>query len=307
MITNFTQLVDKLNTAAPQTIAVVAAEDHATMGAIVRAIRTGFAKAILIGNKTRTESLLAHLELPPETFLIVHLPDEQMAMKEALSLIHQGKADILMKGLIGTDIFLKAVLDKTSGLMKQGEVMTYVAALQIPSYHKLLFISDTAVIPYPNLEQKVAMLKYAEELARRFGISKPKVALIGASEKVGNQSQTAIDASIICKMAQRGQLGEVIVDGPLDIFLATQPESLNIKRIITPIGGEADILIFPSLESCNAFYKGLVRFAGAELAGLLQGTRKPVVLMSRSESENSKFYCLALACLMANNNNLSYE
>ncbi|GAB6279133.1 MAG: phosphate acyltransferase [Lentimicrobium sp.] len=302
MITNFTQLVDKVKTVTPQTIAVVAAEDHATLGAIHRAISTGFAKAILFGNQLIIESLLAHYEIPDHSYTIIHQPNEQIAVNEAVTMVNQGKADILMKGIIGTDIFLKAVLDKTSGLLNQGEVMTYVAAMQIPTYHKLLFISDTAVIPYPDLNQKVAMLKYSVEMAKRFGISKPKVAFIGASEKAGNQSQTAIDASIISKMAQRGQLGEVIVDGPLDIFLATQPESLSIKRINTPIEGDADILIFPSLESCNAFYKGLVRFAGAELAGLIQGTRKPVVLMSRSESENSKFYCLALACLMSNKN-----
>ncbi|HRS54653.1 MAG TPA: phosphate acyltransferase, partial [Bacteroidales bacterium] len=165
--------------------------------------------------------------------------------------------------------------------------------------HKLLFISDTAVIPFPNIEQKKAMINYAVNMAKRFGINRPKVALISASEKVSSDVPNTVDYAILCKMVDRGQITDCIIDGPLDVFLACDPKSLEIKGVDTPVKGDADVLIFPTLEACNAFYKGLMLFAKGELAGLIQGTIKPVVVMSRSESALSKYYCIALSCLMA--------
>jgi phosphotransacetylase len=204
-----------------------------------------------------------------------------------------------MKGLVGTDKFLKAVMDKETGLMLPKAVLSYVGALEIPKYHKLLFITDPAVIPFPDLNQKVAMAGYAIEMANKFGIRKPAVALIGASEKMSDHFPNSIDYAIMCKMAERGQIRNCIMDGPLDLFLACDKKSIDIKGVETPVNGNADILLFPSLESSNPFYKGLMLFAQAELAGLITGTEKPVIVMSRSESEKSKFYCIALACLMA--------
>ena len=204
-----------------------------------------------------------------------------------------------MKGLIGTGKFLKAVLDKENGLLPPKAVMSYVCAIEIPKYDKLLFVSDTAVLPYPDLEQKIAMVNYTIQMTKKFGIDDPKIALIGASEKVNESFHYSTDYTQICKMVDRGQIPKCTIDGPLDIFLACDKESVEIKGIKTPINGEADALIFPSLESANSFYKGLMLFGGGELAGLIQGTIKPVVVMSRSESQKSKFYCVALSCLMA--------
>jgi phosphotransacetylase len=204
-----------------------------------------------------------------------------------------------MKGLVGTDKFLKAVMDKNDGLMLPGAVLSYVGALDIPSYHKLLFITDPAVIPFPSLDQKTAMAHYAIEMAARFGIEQPRLALIGASEKMSPHFESSFEYATMCKMAQRGEFNNCIMDGPLDVFLACDKNSIEIKGVKTPVDGNADILLFPSLESSNPFYKGLVLFAGAEIAGLIRGTVKPVVVMSRSESEKSKYYCIALACLMS--------
>jgi len=144
-----------------------------------------------------------------------------------------------------------------------------------------------------------AMNDYSVEMARRFGIDKPKVALVSATEKVNPAMPETLEYALLCKMAERGQIKNCTIDGPLDIFLACDPGSLPVKGVRSPLEGDADILIFPDLESANSFYKGLMLFAGGELAGLIRGTTKPVVVMSRSESENSKFYCLALACIMA--------
>ena len=214
-------------------------------------------------------------------------------------MVKSGEADIVMKGLVATDKFLKAVIDKEKGLMLPNAVLSYVGAMEIPEYHKLLFITDPAVIPFPDLDRKIAMVGYAIEMAFRFGIEKPKVALIGASEKMSRHFKNSSDYAIMCKMADRGQIKNCIMDGPLDLFLACDKNSINLKGVQTPINGDADILLFPSLESCNPFYKGLMLFAKGEIAGIIRGTEKPVIVMSRSESEKSKYFCIALSCLMS--------
>jgi phosphate butyryltransferase len=279
-------------------IAVAVAEDSNTIGAICRAAREGFALPILIGDKARIENLVCKQNLSSNQYEIIDIADEGFATKEAVRMVKQAEADVLMKGLVGTDKFLKAVLDKEKGLLPPKAVMSYTCALELPKYHKLLLVTDTAVLPYPDLDQKIAMVQYSIKMAHRLGIAKPKIALISATEKVSLGMPDTIDYAIISKMVERGQIKDCIIDGPLDVFLACDPASIAIKGVDTPIGGDADILVFPNLESANSFYKGLMLFAGGELAGLIQGTSKPVVVMSRSESENSKYYCIALSCLM---------
>ncbi|HOH97500.1 MAG TPA: phosphate acyltransferase [Candidatus Cloacimonadota bacterium] len=280
-------------------IAVAVAEDSNTIGALARTCREGFVFPILVGSAQKISALLKDYDLAPDAWQMVDITDEHDATREAVRMVHDGEADVLMKGLVSTDKFLKAVLHKERGLLPPKAVMSYTCALELPAYHKLLLISDTAVIPYPDLDQKIAMVNYSVKMAKALDIQTPKVALISATEKVSPGMPNTIDYALISKMAERGQIKGCSVDGPLDVFLACDPASLEIKGVSTPIGGDADILIFPSLETANAFYKGLMLFAGGELAGLIQGTIKPVVVMSRSESENSKYYCIALSCLMA--------
>lgn len=279
-------------------IAVAVAEDSNTMGALCRAAQEGFVFPILIGTKQRILSLLETAALPSEAYQIIDIPDQDAATKAAVKLVKTGQADVLMKGLVSTDKFLREVLNKQHGLLPPNVVMSYTCALELPKYHKLLLISDTAVLPYPDLNQKIAMVNYSVKMAHKLGIKEPKVALISATEKVTEGMPNTIDSALISKMAERGQIKGCIIDGPLDVFLACDPPSVQIKGVPTPIAGDADILIFPNLETANAFYKGLMLFAEGELAGLIQGTEKPVIVMSRSESEKSKYYCLALSCLM---------
>lgn len=280
-------------------IAVALAEDTNTIGAIRRAAEESFAYPILIGDKKRITQLLNEYPIYSGTYEIIDIPDADKATREAVRLVKAGEAEVLMKGLVGTDKFLREVLSKERGLLPPKAVMSYTCALELPGYSKLLLISDTAVLPYPDLEQKIAMVQYSVKMAHALGISNPKVALISATEKVGSGMPNTIDYAQICKMAERGQIKGCTIDGPLDVFLACNPAAGEIKQVESPIAGRADILIFPNLETANAFYKGLMLFAGGELAGLIQGTIKPVVVMSRSESENSKYYCIALSCLMA--------
>lgn len=280
-------------------VAVAWAQDENTLGAIAKAVEEGFVTALMVGDREKITGKAKQEGIDPSVFEIVHVPDEWLAAQEAVRMVKSGEADILMKGLVGTDKFLKAVLDKEKGLLPSKAVMTYVCAIQVPAYHKLLFISDPAVIPFPDLNQKIAMINYTVTMARKFGIDKPKVALISAAEKLSDHFPSHGEYAMICQMAERGQIKNCIVDGPIDIFLACDKKSMEIKGVPTPVDGEADVLIFPSIETANAFYKGLMLFAGGELAGYIQGTEKPVVMMSRSESSLSKFYCIAIACLMA--------
>ena len=280
-------------------VAVAWAQDNNTIGAINNAVKKGFIEAILIGKPSEIKKTCESRGIDYRIFALVESHNEIQASSEAVRLAKTGEADIVMKGLVGTDKFLKAVMDKEMGLMLPGSVLSYVCAMEIPAYHKLLFITDPAVIPFPNLDQKVAMARYAIEMAQKFGIKKPKIALIGASEKMSRLFENSVDYSIMCKMADRNQIKNCIMDGPLDIFLACDKKSVEIKGVETPVNGDADILLFPSLESSNPFYKGLMLFANCELAGLIRGTEKPVIVMSRSESERSKYFCIALSCLMA--------
>lgn len=300
MISSLDQMVEKvLASGKKHTVAVAWAQDPNTIGAVHKSIVSGFTEAVMIGRKKEIIRVCDKNNIDPAAFRIVDTGDESEAAAEAVRLTRSGEADIVMKGLVGTDKFLKAVMDRESGIMKPGAVLSYVCAIEVPGYHKLLFVTDPAVIPYPDLEQKKAMARYAVEMAGRFGVEKPRIALIGASEKASHHFHYSAGYTEMCRMARDGEFGDCIMDGPLDLFLACDRESIEIKGVNTPVGGEADILLFPSLESCNPFYKGLMLFGGGELAGLIRGTEKPVVLMSRSESEKSKFCCMALACLMA--------
>ena len=280
-------------------IAVAWAQDPNTIGAVNRAISRGLADAVMIGKKTAIVETCQKCRVDHNLFSIIDIDDEIEAAAEAVKMVKSEAADVVMKGLVGTDKFLKAVMDKETGIMLPDAVLSYVCAIETPGYHKLMFVTDPAVIPYPDLRQKSSMIRYAVEMTSKFGIEIPRIALIGASEKPSRHFLYSDDYIELCRMSGNGEFGNCIMDGPLDLFLACDKKSVEIKGINTPVGGDADILMFPTLESCNPFYKSLMLFARGELAGLIRGTTKPVVLMSRSESEMSKFYCIAMACLMA--------
>ncbi len=280
-------------------MAVANAVDSHTLEAVLQAVESGIVEAYLIGDVASIESPELFEHNPSPFIHIIDKPDVVEATLEAVRMVKSGEADILMKGLVNTDILLRAILDKEKGLLPAGKVLSYTAALEIPKYHKLLFFTDPVVIPSPNLVQRTAMINYSIETARKFGILKPKIALIHATEVANPKIQYMQDYMDIKEEWRNGMFGDVILDGPLDIFLALDKERGSIKNVPTPVLGDADILIFPNFECANTFYKGLSLFADAEMAGLLQGTDKPVVLTSRSESIQSKFYSIAMACVLA--------
>ncbi|MCB5245752.1 MAG: phosphate acyltransferase [Candidatus Cloacimonadaceae bacterium] len=298
-IRSLEELADYVRSSRRRTrIAVACAEDPNTIASIGKAVNDGFVEGILIGSGLKIKEVCKIEKVDSAIFRIIDIRDEMESVSESIRMVREDEADVLMKGLVGTDKFLKAVLDKEKGLLPEKAIMSYVCAVQLPRYHKLLFISDTAVLPYPDFNQKIAMINYSVAMAQRFGIEKPKVALISATEKVSDNIPHTLEYAELSKMAERGQIKNCIIDGPLDIFLACDPQASVIKGVSSSIAGDADVLIFPSLESANSFYKGLMLFAEGELAGLIQGTIKPVIVMSRSESAASKYYCIALSCLM---------
>jgi phosphate butyryltransferase len=202
-----------------------------------------------------------------------------------------------MKGIINTDNLLRAVLNKEHGLLPKGNVLSHITVAEIPTYNKLLFFSDAAVIPRPTLVHFDAMVRYNLEVCRRMGIDTPRIALVHCTEKVNEKFPHTLDYVTLKERAGAGEYGEMYIDGPMDVKTACDAHSGEVKGISSPVVGHADMVIFPNIESANTFYKTLSLFGDANMAGMLQGTMAPVVVPSRADSGNSKFYSLALACV----------
>ncbi len=295
-IRSFSELTSHLQQLSQhKKLVVVNPADANSMEAITRAVDMGFVSVQIIGNPEDYDIQLLEKQ---QDIQFIDCSDPVVASTMAVEMVKSGAADILMKGLVNTDILLHAVLKKGTGLVPFGNVVTFIAAIEIPGYPKLLFITDPAVIPEPNVRQRTAIIRYAIDTAKNFGISKPKVALLHGTEKMNPKLNFMSDYKKMLELGQAGEFGDAIVAGPLDLFLAINPELGKIKQVDTPIAGDADILIFPSFVSANIFYKSMVTFAHAEIGGMLFGTEKPVVLTSRSDSAATKFNSIALACLM---------
>lgn len=296
-IRNFDQLTSYLKTLnRRKKIAVVCANDANTEYALTRALEEGIAEFLMIGDSAILDKYPA-LKKYPELVKTIHIEDPDDAAREAVRVVRAGDVDILMKGIINTDNLLHAILDKEKGLLPKGKILTHLAVMQIPTYNKLLFFSDAAVIPRPTLQQRIEMIWYAIHACRDFGIEQPRISLIHCTEKVSAKFPHSLDYVNIVELAEAGEFGNVIIDGPLDVRTSCEQASGNIKGIVSPINGQADVLIFPNIESANTFYKSVALFANADMAGLLQGPVCPVVLPSRSDSGLSKYYSMAMACL----------
>lgn len=280
-------------------IAVVCPDDECTRHAILEALKFGMADFLLVSSAEALASL--PMEIIDNDAVITReadTPDE--AAYVCVEAVRRGEAQILMKGLINTDNYLRAILNKEHGLLPKGAVLTHLSVAQLSGYHKLLFFSDVAVIPCPTLEQKTAMIRYDLDTIRRFGIECPKVALIHFTEKVNEKFPNSVMCIELEKMASGGEFGQVEMGGPMDVKAACNRHSAEVKGITSPMCGDADLLIFPNIESANTFYKTISLFGGADIAGVLQGAICPVVLSSRSDSAASKLSSMALACVSAN-------
>lgn len=220
-------------------------------------------------------------------------PEEAAA--QAVRMARQGEADVIMKGLIGTDQLLRAILNKETGLLPVGSTLTHISAAEIPTYPKMLFFTDAAVIPYPTHEQRIEQVRYAAHVCHRLGIEQPRIALIHCSEKTSPKFPFVDGYADIKELAHQGVWGRCIVDGPLDVKSACSEAALRAKGITSALQGEADVLVMPDIEAGNAFYKSMTLFAGARTAGMLCGTTCPVVVPSRGDNAEAKFNSILFA------------
>lgn len=299
MITSLAQIVKHIKGRKPRRLAVACGEDPHTIEAVGRAVAEGLVQAVLTGNRSKIESVARDNKIDPASFEIVDEPDPGKALARAVARIKAGESDFLMKGLIDSSLYIKAIIDKEKGLLAPGKLLSHVSVIQVPSRRKLIVCADAAVIPYPDLEAKVQILNYCLAVARKLGIDRPKAAIICAVEKVNPKMVPTTDAAILSKMADRGQIKDADVDGPLALDVALSAESAEIKGVRSPIAGEADVLLFPSIETGNVFFKACSYLAGGETAAVVAGTDCPCVLTSRSDSEDSKFYSIALGALIS--------
>ena len=298
LIRTLTQLVDHVRSIeVRRRIAVVCPNDPHTEYVILRALREGIAEFLLVSDVAHLEQSRRLCAASPDFVRVYEASTPDAAAVLAVRLVRAGEADVLMKGLINTDNLLHAVLNKESGLLPPGGILSHVAVAQIPLYHKLLFFSDAAVIPRPEIKHFRAMVLQDVALCRKLGHEQPRVALIHCSEKVNPKFPHTLDYVTLKEEAVAGHFGAVYMDGPMDVKTACDAHSGEIKGLSSPVVGNADVLIFPNIESGNTFYKTLSLFGDANMAGILTGTTAPVIVPSRADSGNSKFYSLALACL----------
>lgn len=272
--------------------------DKNTEEAISRVLHEGWADFILVGPSNILDTFQS-LKQYGTRVSVVGVADCDEAAREAVRIVRDGGGDVVMKGLINTDNLLRAVLNKETGLLPRGKVLTHLTAMQGGRYGKFLFFSDAAVIPSPTFEQRIAMVRYAVDICRAFGVERPRVALIHYSEKINPKFPVTTEYAEIKRLAAAGEFGDAVVDGPMDVKTACDAESAKIKGIASAIDGQADALIFPDLEAANVFYKTMTLFCKADNAGILRGPIAPVVLPSRSDSAISKYYSLAVACLIS--------
>ncbi|GIM29953.1 phosphate butyryltransferase [Clostridium polyendosporum] len=298
MSKNFDELFSRLREVTKKKVSVAVAQDEQVLEAIKVAKDRGIIDAILVGDKEQIKVLADKIGMDLTQFEIVHELDVRKAALFSVELASTGKADMVMKGLVDTATFLRCVLNKEVGLRK-GKLMSHVAVFEIENFDRLLFLTDAAFNTYPDLKAKVDILNNAVKVAHACGLEKPKVASICAVEVVNQDMPATIDASLLAKMNDRGQIKGCIVDGPLALDNALSEEAARHKNIAGPVAGKADIFLLPNIESANVMYKCLTYASRSKNGGLLVGTSAPVILTSRADNFETKINSIALAALVA--------
>jgi len=298
IITTLKQMVDLVRGGPTKRVAVACGQDPDIIDALARAVNEKLAVAILIGDRRKTEELAKSHSIDPKIFTLIDEPDPKQAAARAVEMVKRGEADVLMKGLIDTAVYARAYLNKETGLLT-GTTVSHVAVFEVPNYPRLLIVTDAAQIPYPSFEEKVAMINHSVAVAHKMGIEMPKVAVLAAVEKVNPKMPVTLEAATLAKMCDRGQIKGCVVDGPLSMDASVSPECAAGKGIKSPVAGCADILVCPDIHAANILYKTLAQLARAELAAMVIGTSAPVVLTSRTDSDDTKFMSIVLSALMA--------
>lgn len=299
MITKFSDVFAELKAQGicKRMVAAWAVDEH-TIEAASNATDLGFIKATLVGDEAMIKDVCAKNGIDAGKFTIVNEPVEMKAVAMAVKMVHDGEGDVLMKGLCSTDKFLRAILNKETGLLPPKGLLSHVGIIESPNYHKLIFLTDMAVIPLPDFRQKMKLTGFVTGVAKSFGIAKPKVAFIAASEQVLDSMPACMEAAALAKMCDRGQIKGCIGDGPLALDVAIDQESVEIKKLTSPVAGDADCLVFPNIESANVFWKTNSKLAdGVKQAGMLVGTTAPCILASRADTADTKLNSIAEAVM----------
>lgn len=295
---NFDDLLKKVNGYDRKRVAVAVAQDEPVLEAVKEAKEKGIADAILVGDLEKIQEIANKIHMDITQFIIVNEPNINKATLEAVRLVSSGEADMVMKGLVDTATFLRSVLNKEVGL-RTGKLMSHVAVFEIEGIDRLILLTDAAFNTYPDLKAKVQILNNSVEVAHACGIEIPKVAPICAVEVVNPDMPATVDAALLSKMSDRGQIKGCIVDGPLAIDNALSEEAAHHKGITGKVAGKADIMLLPNIESANVMYKTLTYTSKTRNGGLLVGTSAPVILTSRADSFETKVNSIALAALVA--------
>lgn len=299
MLKSFAEIFNELQSRGSRKRMVAAwGVDSHTVAAAGKAVELGLADVTLVGDRNLVEEACREEGMDMSLFTVVHNPDELSSVAQAVSMIREGQGDFLMKGLCSTDKFLRAVLNKETGLLPPKGTLTHCTTLEIPGYHKLLFVGDVAVIPAPDIKQKQIIMECLVKTAKAVGVQVPKVAIIAATEQVLASQPATIDAAMLSKMVERGQIKGCVADGPLALDVAIDQESVAIKGLVSPVAGDADCLLFPNIESGNVFYKANSKLVqGVRQAGILVGAKVPCVLSSRADSIDTKLNSIAIAAM----------
>jgi len=279
-------------------MAVAYGEDAHTLQAVGRAVSEGIVDVIVVGSRAKITEVAGACGVDTGLFEVMDVQGEMPSVKAAVKLVRDHGADMLMKGLAHTDSYMRGILDKENGLLPEGGLLSHVSVFDVPNYPRLMIVSDVAVIPLPSLEEKIRMTNLTVAVARKLRIDVPKVAFLSASESVLKFASSR-EAAILAGMAVRKQFGDVVGEGPISIDCALFPDACEIKGFNGRVRGDADVIIVPNIESGNVFYKVLCRFGGGEVAAMVTGTTAPCILTSRGDSEDSKFYSIALGALNA--------
>jgi phosphate butyryltransferase len=273
---------------------LAAAQDQHSMGAVVRAWKDDIVEPILIGDKESIQNICAANNYDITGLRIIHEPDTEMAVERSVRMCSNKQGDILMKGKVGTSTLLKCVLNKEWGL-RTGNLLSHFALFEVETYPKVIAVTDVAMNIAPNLQDKIAIINNSVSCLIRLGYVLPKVAVLGAVEMVNENMEATLHAALLSKMYQRDQIKNCIIDGPLAFDNAVSLESAQHKGIRSEVAGDTDLLLMPDIEVGNVLYKSLVFFAKAKVAAVILGARVPIVLTSRSDSEQAKYDSILLS------------
>ena len=298
MSKNFDDLLSRVKECKRKKVSVAVAQDEPVLEAIKAAKEQGIADAILVGDKNKIKEIADSIGMDITQFEVIHEPDVKKAALFAIQLVSSGRADMVMKGLVDTATFLRSVLNKEVGL-RTGKVMSHVSVFEIEGFDRLIFLTDAAFNTYPDLKAKVQIVQNSVSVAHACGIECPKVAPVCAVEVVNPDMPATIDASLLSKMNDRGQIKGCIVDGPLALDNALSEEAAHHKGITGPVAGKADVIMLPNIETANVMYKTLTYTSNSRNGGILVGTSAPVILTSRADSFETKVNSIALAAVVA--------